>query len=416
MPLKLSNIGLLPILAALAMPAQALDLTWSGFGTFGFAQSDQPYKYQRFIDNHGTLERDTILGGQLDARLSQQWSATIQAKLAPSDHNDTDWQASLAWAFVSWRPSDDWLIRAGKIRLPLMLNTENNDVGATFDFARLPQEVYSISPTTDVLGISISKTWMFGSYEWGLEGYTGQEKTFQRYYTRATQPDGSGPGSWFVPFRMNSSGIVLTVRDIGNTFRVGVHEVVATRIGEQSHADIPLNPAGYYDVGSGRRVDRLIIPVQTLGASVSLPANIRVTAEYARVRVSSASEGLSRWGTYLAIERRIGDWKPYIYYAKMRSTGKALDLYQAIETASHSPLLPGGLRNYQTFNADIVAAYDQWTGALGTSYRLSPVSLLKAEYAHTSTGVVSSFVDAPPGSDSRNRRINVFSFSYNFTF
>ncbi|MBT9520536.1 MAG: hypothetical protein IV101_06545, partial [Dechloromonas sp.] len=129
------------MLAALSMPAQALDLTWSGFGTVGFAQSDKSYKYQRFIDNHGTFKRDTILGGQLDARLSQQWSATIQAKLAPSDHNDTDWQTSLAWAFVSWRPSDDWLIRAGKIRLPLMLNTENNDVGATFDFARLPQEV-----------------------------------------------------------------------------------------------------------------------------------------------------------------------------------------------------------------------------------------------------------------------------------
>jgi hypothetical protein len=30
--------------------------------------------------------------------------------------------------------------------------------------------------------------------------------------------------------------------------------------------------------------------------------------------------------------------------------------------------------------------------------------------------VVSSFIDAPSGSDSANRRINVFSLSYNFTF
>lgn len=419
MPLKLSNVGLLPVLAMLSMPAQALDLTWSGFGTIGFAQSDKSYKYQRFIDNHGTLERDTILGGQLDARLSQQWSATIQAKVAPSDHNDTDWQASLAWAFVSWRPSDDWLIRAGKIRLPLMLNTENNDVGATFDFARLPQEVYSISPTTDVLGVSISKTWMLDSYEWMLEGYSGHEKTYQRYYVRTVQPDGAGPGSLFTPFRMNSSGLVLTVRDIGNTFRIGVHEVVASRIGEQSHADIPFvhqGPYDYYDVRSGRRVSRLFIPVLTLGASVSLPADFKMTAEYARVRVNSASEGLSRWGTYLAIDKRIGDWKPYIYYAKMRSTGKALDLYRAIEASSHNPSLPAPLPNYQTFNADLVSGYDQWTGALGTSYRLSPVSLLKAEYAHTRTGVVSSFVDAPVGSASGGQHINVFSFSYNFIF
>ena len=420
MTLKFPSVALLPLLSVLAMPAQALDLTWSGFGTVGFAQSDQSYKYQRFIDDNGTFKRDSILGAQLDARLSQQWSATIQGKVAPSDHSDSDLQASIAWAFVSWRPSDEWLIRAGKIRLPLMLNTENNDVGATFDFARLPQEVYSISPTTDVLGISVSKTWMLDSYEWMLEGYSGEAKTYQRYYVRAPQPDGSGPGSLYTKLKMHSSGLVLTVRDVSNTFRVGVHEVVASRIGEQSHAEIPLVPLGgglqYYDVGSGRRVSRLFIPVLTFGASVGLPDDFRMTAEYARMKVSSASEGLSRWGAYLAVDKRIGNWKPYVYYARMRSSGKALDLYRAIESSSHNPALPPTLRNYQTFNADIVSAYDQSTIALGTSYRLSPVSLLKAEYAHTSTGVVSSFVDAPTGSDSGNRRINVFSLSYNFTF
>jgi hypothetical protein len=419
MPYKLANFGLLSILAALAMPVHAVDLTWSGFGTIGWAQSDQPYKYQRFIDDHGSFNRDTVLGGQLDARFSHQWSATVQAKVAASDHNDTDWQASLAWAFLSWRPSDDWLIRAGKIRLPLMLNTENNDVGSTFDFARLPQEVYSIAPTTDVLGLSISKTWMLDSYEWVLEGYSGQAKTYQRYFVRTGQPDGTMRGGLFTPFRMKSSGLVLTVRDIGNTFRIGVHEVVATRVGEPSHAEIPFvhqGPYDYFDIKSGRREDRLFIPVQTLGASIGLPADFRMTAEYARVRIHSASEGLSRWGAYLAIDKRIGNWKPYIYYAKMRSTGKALDLYQAIEAVSHNPALPGVLRNYQTFNADIVSGYDQWTGAIGTSYRLSPASLLKAEYAHTRTGVVSSFIDAPVGSDSSGRHLNVVSVSYNFTF
>ena len=87
---KIPNVALFPLLATLALPVQALDLTWSGFGTVGFAISDQSYNYQRFIDNGGTFKRDTILGGQLDARLSQQWSVTVQAKLAPSDHDDTD--------------------------------------------------------------------------------------------------------------------------------------------------------------------------------------------------------------------------------------------------------------------------------------------------------------------------------------
>jgi hypothetical protein len=60
---KLTHIGLLSVLVALSLPSQAVDLTWSGFGTVGVAVSDQPYKYQRFIDNQGTFKRDTVLGG-----------------------------------------------------------------------------------------------------------------------------------------------------------------------------------------------------------------------------------------------------------------------------------------------------------------------------------------------------------------
>src|SRR5574343_1142659 len=142
---RLSSTALLSFLLALATPAQAVDLPWSGFGTFGYAISDQSFNYQLFISDYGTFKRDTILGAQVDARFSQAWSATVQAKVAPSDHSDSQWQPSIAWAFISWRPSDDWLIRAGKIRLPMMLNTENSDVGPTYDFVRLPLEVYSIT-------------------------------------------------------------------------------------------------------------------------------------------------------------------------------------------------------------------------------------------------------------------------------
>ena len=66
--------------------------------------------------------------------------------------------------------------------------------------------------------------------------------------------------------------------------------------------------------------------------------------------------------------------------------------------------------------ADIIVPYDQWTVALGSSYRLTPSALLKAEWSQVNTGVASSLVDAPSGGDSADKRINVFSLSYNFTF
>lgn len=417
---RLLSTALLPFLAALAMPAQAVDLTWSGFGTFGYTRSDQSFNYQRFISDDGTLKRDTVIGAQVDARFSQEWSATVQAKAAPSDHSDSQWQASVAWAFLSWRPHDDWLIRAGKIRLPMMLNTENSDVGATYDFARLPLEVYSIAPTTDVVGLSISKTWLGESFDWTAEAYTGETNTYWRYYGRDRTMDTRSPGSWFLPIDMKSSGLVLTARSFEHTFRIGYHEGQASRPGTKTGAGfdfgacpVPFGASNCYNLSQGG-VDKLRVPILTLGASVSLPAEFRLTGEYANAKVESASRGLSRWGAYVALTRRIGAWVPYISYAKTKSTDEALGFYQRIN--GNASAVPAPLRSSQTLMADITTPYDQSTLALGTSFWVTSKSVIKAELSHVKTGVASSFVDAPTGSDSGNRHINVFSLSYSFSF
>lgn len=412
---RLLNTALLTLLAAMAMPAQAVDLTWSGFGTFGYARSDQSFNYQRFIDNGGTVKRDTVVGAQVDARFSQEWSATVQAKAAPSDHSDSQWQASVAWAFLSWRPNDDWLIRAGKIRLPLMLNTENSDVGATYDMARLPLEVYSIAPTTDVVGVSISKTWLGDSFDLVAEAYTGETSTYWRYYGRdRTIDNANSPGSWFLPIDMKSSGLVLTARSLENTFRVGYHEGEASRPGEKTGAGFEyLNPPGLYRLLPGG-VDKLRVPIITLGASVMLPADFRLTSEYAKAKIESASRGLSRWGAYVALMKRMGAWTPYVYYAKTKSTDGALGLYQQINANANA--VPAPLRSSQTLMADLTSPYDQSTVALGTSFWVTSKSVIKAELSQVRTGIASSFVDAPAGSDSGNRHINIFSLSYSFSF
>ena len=63
-----------------------------------------------------------------------------------------------------------------------------------------------------------------------------------------------------------------------------------------------------------------------------------------------------------------------------------------------------------------MSMYDQHSWAIGSSYALDIKSKIKAEWMIVDTGAVSSFVDAPAGEDSGDRRINVFSLSYNFVF
>jgi len=409
---------LLALVLAFPLSASAVDMTLSGFGTIGYALSDQPYNYLRFVDERGTFKRDSLLGAQLDIKFDQHWGAAIQTKLAPSDSSDSQWEGVLSWAFVSWRPVDDVLLRLGKLRVPLMLNTENADVGATYDLAHLPVEVYSIAPTTDFVGLSLSKSWLASDLDWALDAYYGRAKNHTRFYGREMRDGDPNPGSWFEAIDVKSGGLVLTARGLNNVFRVGMHYATISKPGGMA-VDIPyvanaFGPGvGFYDIRRASREDEMRMPVQNIGASVLLPGEIRLTGEYARTKYSGASRGLSRWGAYLAVSRQFGIWNPYVYYAKTKSTDGALALYNAVnQTVTPFP----ALNNVQKLTADIVLPYDQWTAAVGTSVRVTPRSLIKAEWAQTHTGEASSFVDAPSGGDSANKRINVFSLSYSFSF
>ena len=157
-------------------------------------------------------------------------------------------------------------------------------------------------------------------------------------------------------------------------------------------------------------VDKLIVPVYNLGASVLLPQAVRVSGEYALIRYNGSSEGLSRWGSYLSVSRRSGEWTPYFYFAKVKSTDSALSKWKSID-GDVLALFP-----YRKLMSDIIMPMDQTTLALGTSWRVTANSLVKAEWAHVRTGVASGLLDAPSGSDSGGQHLNVYSVSYNFTF
>ena len=141
------------LLALSAVPAHAVDATWSGFATFGYAESNSDYTYQRFIDRDGTFKRDTLVAGQLDLSLTPQWSATLQMRAAAADNNDKRWRIEPSWAFVAWRPDNDWLVRVGKMRVPLYFHSESLDVGVAHDMVRLPHEMYSIAPISEFTGL-----------------------------------------------------------------------------------------------------------------------------------------------------------------------------------------------------------------------------------------------------------------------
>lgn len=410
----------------------AADYSLSGFGTLGFAKSDRPYKYQRFVDDDGSFRRDSVAGVQLDAWLTPNIGATVQALASPSSDNDNQFDGTLAWAFVSWRPTNDWLVRVGRQRIPLYLHSQNNDIGVTYDFARLPTEMYSISPGNDFNGVSVSKNWNLVRGDLVVDGYWGSTNINVRYWFRDGVPNTQlGPGVGFRSIALNGKGVVVSYRTEDNNYRIGLHSSVGKQRNgaplPSSYPFVPLFPGvGYFQVdpslpGPGiDMVNSVRNTIATLGADVSMGNDFRVIAEYARTYVNNSAVKIANASDrgYVSLLRKFGPWTPYVTYAFLQTDTEQRDLYQRVNGNKVPSAVPGAtlINASQRAGADGILTYDQTSWAIGTSYALSPTSKIKAEWMRVRIGQVSSLVDAPPGSDIRNQSINVISLSYSVVF
>jgi hypothetical protein len=323
--------------------------------------------------------------------------------------DDDRYAASVSWAFLSWRPTNDWLVRAGKLRIPTFLYSETTDVGATFEFARLPVEMYSLSPTYDFTGLAFSRSWALGNGDLSLDGYWGNAHTHFRLFLRDDIPPVQERGALFVPAKVEAYGLALTLRRGIDVYRVGVHEGRARADGIPlvgSYPFVALGPGiGYYQTSNllpGPGVvypDSISSTILTLGADVHLPAQFRIIGELSRRdshRSVAAPEGT---GGYFSVLRRMGAWTPYVTYAQLKSSSQSRGAYNAVNGNRVPAVVPGAdqINAAQRAGADGIAAYDQKSFALGVSYALTPRSRLKGEIQRVRIGEMSSLIDAPSG-------------------
>lgn len=398
----------LALLVVASSPALAVDFSWSGFGTLGYARTNQSYAYERFADRDGTLKRDSILGVQTTAEFDRQWSATLQATVAPSVSDDHGLEPTLTWAFLSYRPNNDLLFRVGKLRMPMYLFSENMSVGASYDVMHLPTEVYSTAPTTDFTGIAVSKTWGAWEGELALEAYYGKTSVEARMTEDANGEKHSDD------LRTRSRGLVMSFRQDENVYRVGVQRALISVGGaggggsaglaqvDGSGGAVAVDPSSVWqggatpgsDAGQADESGDIDTHVFLLGFDQSLGHDFRLIGEYARRKAPDRVIPKNTRGAYLTLLKRIGAWTPYV------TVGRLLTDKNARQSASN-----GSSSGYD----------DQSSWSLGASYRLAPNQKIKGEWMRVHVGGNSLLVDQPstPVSD---EVINVFSVSYSLAF
>ncbi|HSC83923.1 MAG TPA: hypothetical protein VLC30_09935 [Pseudomonas sp.] len=146
----MTNVRVLGMAICLAStPAFALEqgeYTFNGFGTAGITHlggedsGNQGYGATGQTTDGWRGDQLSKFGGQFQYGLTDTVGFTAQATAKPAQD---EWEANVEWLYLSWQANDNLMVRGGRLRTPVYMYSESIDVGFSYPWLRLPDEVYS---------------------------------------------------------------------------------------------------------------------------------------------------------------------------------------------------------------------------------------------------------------------------------
>ena len=310
---------------------------FNGFGTLGVTHlggedEGRSYGIQGQTNDSWRGDQLSKFGAQLSYGVTDTVGVTVQAT---AKAQQDEWKANLEWAYLSWQTNDQLMLRAGRLRSPVYMYSESLDVGYSYPWLRLPDEVYSQVQVTNYEGVDAVYTLplSYGSVTFQVAG--GQAKD-RDYYAYDEQFD-IDYGNLF------GASVSLATNDFG-TLRIGYVE-----------ADIKTDISGTVNVGGG-----MMMPLSLLSLDKEKGKFTSIGYQYDNGIWVSSNEWTSRMiendgmesidSFYLMGGRRFGDFLPHVTYAQLDDNG--------------------GRQN-------------SWT--LGLNYQAAPTVVVKGEYKRVDT-------------------------------
>ncbi|QKJ65298.1 porin [Deefgea piscis] len=156
----------------------------SGFYSLGINHNDSQTSYIRDLSqsrtNHGqtSATTDSRVGVQLLADFTPQWSAALQVTAREGvDYANGD---AVDWAFLRYRPNENWSIRAGRLSVDMFMLSDFRNVGYTYPWVRPVQDFYGLIPFFQYNGADIQYRQQLGDGEIKLKGNMGRISTTLR--------------------------------------------------------------------------------------------------------------------------------------------------------------------------------------------------------------------------------------------
>jgi hypothetical protein len=381
--------------------------SFSGFGTVGETHSSEDkadFTASIFQPNGAghtrswSPEVDSLIGGQLSARITPELSAVVQV-IAQQNYDGT-YRPHVEWANIKYQFTPDLSARIGRVELPTFLFSDTRKVGYTYPWVRPPVEVYSLLPITASDGAGFSYRLNLGDLS----------NTTQSSYVQSNtqQPDNRGSAN-----ARDSFNISNTTEYASLTFRMSYQHAVLSIASLDGFLD-NFKLFGPQGVAISNRYNSDSKPVVTevIGASYE-PGHWFLISEWAHARLNSFLGEERAW--YASGGYRTGQFTPYVTYARESAVSNS-------DPGLTLTGLPPGAAGFAAglnagLNAILRSIPDQRTISLGARWDFAKNIDLKVQFDHTRLGPNSdgTLINIQPGFQPGGT-VNLFSATLDFVF
>jgi len=281
------------------------------------------YGYNGKLD----LQQPSIIGvnGRLD--INDEYSVLLQI----TGLGATDFEANVEWAFLEYKPNQNWDFRFGRMRIPLFMFSDTVNVGYTYPWVSPPNEIYQFVGFStysaaemvyenELWGQNLRATLYYGVFSTsnisvGFSGTFTAKQLFGGYFTYGN-PD--------IYFRMQYGEGYL--QDVLPT------PALATII--QAYTTI----YGAPDVASGYEYNNTRAYFEEIGINID-KGHWVFLAEVVKQGTNSP-----QFKTTLEMYATLGykiyeDWLPFVGFAQEKTLDKATRIYGGLLGEALNPLL-----------------------------------------------------------------------------
>jgi len=363
--------------------------SFSAFGTLGEVHSSQDkadFTESVFQPNGAGHSRswspevDSLIGGQISARITPELSAVIQV-IAEQNYDGT-YTPHVEWANIKYQFMPDLSVRIGRVELPTFLFSDTRKMGYAYPWVRPPVEVYGLVPITVSDGADIN-------YRANLGDATNTTQASD-VQSNATRPNNEGTA-----IARDSLNLSNTTEYKSLTFRLSYQHARLTLASLDGFFDAfkMFGPQGVA-ISNKYNSDSKPVVTEVIGASYD-PGHWFLISEWGHTRFNSFLGELTAW--YASGGYRAGRFTPYLTYARERADSNS---DPGLTLTGVPPAMIGiatGLN--ATLNTVLQAIPAQSTVSLGMRWDFYKNVDLKVQFDHTRIGAGSdgTLINIQPG-------------------